>query len=243
MRDTGDPKTAEGGQIEWGYYEENEPRLVHPRDLLEKEQARLSPSQRDLEMEQVIEPLGAGDGADADPRRARLQRGPFVQRPPADHHRRRPVDGREPEGARPLVRGRHLGQGRPRHGQAHRRLDDRRAHGDRPRAHRLRPLQPVRARGEVHRGALHRDGAARSTTRRCIRASPSPAAAASGARRSGSARRSSAATSWSSAAGSARTATPRTSTCSRSTATGCRCARTSGTAATSGGCRTPSSWR
>ncbi|TPE46701.1 GcvT family protein [Amaricoccus solimangrovi] len=57
MRDTGDPKTAEGGQIEWGYYEENEPRLVHPRELLEKDQARLSPSQRDLEMEQVIEPL------------------------------------------------------------------------------------------------------------------------------------------------------------------------------------------
>ena len=23
MRDTGDPKTAEGGQIEWGYYEEH----------------------------------------------------------------------------------------------------------------------------------------------------------------------------------------------------------------------------
>ncbi len=57
MRDTGDPRTAEGGQIEWGYYEETNPRLVHPRDLLEKEQARLSPSQRDLDMEQVIEPL------------------------------------------------------------------------------------------------------------------------------------------------------------------------------------------
>lgn len=57
MRDTGDPKTAEGGQIEWGYYEETNPRLVHPRDLLEKHEARLSPSQRDLEMEQVIEPL------------------------------------------------------------------------------------------------------------------------------------------------------------------------------------------
>jgi glycine cleavage system aminomethyltransferase T/glycine/D-amino acid oxidase-like deaminating enzyme len=57
MRDTGDPKTAEGGQIEWGYYEEHEPRLVHPRDLLEKEQARLSPSQRDLDMEQILEPL------------------------------------------------------------------------------------------------------------------------------------------------------------------------------------------
>ena len=57
MRDTGDPTTAEGGQIEWGYYEEHHPRLVHPRDLLEKEQARLSPSQRDLDMEQVLEPL------------------------------------------------------------------------------------------------------------------------------------------------------------------------------------------
>ncbi|MEO9529453.1 MAG: FAD-dependent oxidoreductase, partial [Roseibium sp.] len=57
MRDTGDPKTAEGGQIEWGYYEPDQPRMCHPRDLLEKDQARLSPSQRDLEMEQVIEPL------------------------------------------------------------------------------------------------------------------------------------------------------------------------------------------
>ncbi|THF59733.1 GcvT family protein [Ollibium composti] len=57
MRDTGDPKTSEGGMIEWGYYEETNPRLVHPRDLLEKDQARLSPSQRDLDMEQILEPL------------------------------------------------------------------------------------------------------------------------------------------------------------------------------------------
>ena len=57
LRDTGDPTTTEGGMIEWGYYEEKEPRMCHPRDLLEKEQARLSPSQRDLEMEQIIEPL------------------------------------------------------------------------------------------------------------------------------------------------------------------------------------------
>jgi glycine cleavage system aminomethyltransferase T/glycine/D-amino acid oxidase-like deaminating enzyme len=57
MRDTGDPKTPEGGQIEWGYYEEKEPRLCHPRDLQTKAEARLSPSQRDLEMEQIIEPL------------------------------------------------------------------------------------------------------------------------------------------------------------------------------------------
>ena len=57
MRDTGDPKTAEGGQIEWGYYEETNPRLVHPRELLTKEQSRLSPSQRDLDMDQIMEPL------------------------------------------------------------------------------------------------------------------------------------------------------------------------------------------
>lgn len=57
MRDTGDPTTSEGGMIEWGYYEEKNPRLCHPRDLLEKHQARLSPSQRDLDMEQIIEPL------------------------------------------------------------------------------------------------------------------------------------------------------------------------------------------
>lgn len=57
LRDTGDPKTPEGGQIEWGYYEEKAPRLVHPRDILGKDEARLSPSQRDLDMEQIIEPL------------------------------------------------------------------------------------------------------------------------------------------------------------------------------------------
>jgi glycine cleavage system aminomethyltransferase T/glycine/D-amino acid oxidase-like deaminating enzyme len=57
MRDTGDPTTSEGGMIEWGYYEETNPRLCHPRDLLEKHQARLSPSQRDLDMEQIIAPL------------------------------------------------------------------------------------------------------------------------------------------------------------------------------------------
>ena len=57
MRDTGDPKTTEGGQIEWGYYEQHNPRMCHPRELLEKHEARLSPSQRDLEMEQILEPL------------------------------------------------------------------------------------------------------------------------------------------------------------------------------------------
>lgn len=57
MRDTGDPNTTEGGQIEWGYYEAENPRLCHPREILEKHEARLSPSQRDLDMEQILEPL------------------------------------------------------------------------------------------------------------------------------------------------------------------------------------------
>ena len=57
MRDTGDPTTPEGGQIEWGYYEEKEPRLLHPRDLPEKGETHWSPSQRDLELDQIMEPL------------------------------------------------------------------------------------------------------------------------------------------------------------------------------------------
>ena len=57
MRDTGDPKSPEGGQIEWGYYEEKEPRLLHPRDLPEKGETHWSPSQRDLELDQIMEPL------------------------------------------------------------------------------------------------------------------------------------------------------------------------------------------
>jgi glycine cleavage system aminomethyltransferase T/glycine/D-amino acid oxidase-like deaminating enzyme len=54
MRDTGDPATAEGGKLEWGYYEQQEPRLVHPRDIAEPLAARLSPSMRDLDIEQVM---------------------------------------------------------------------------------------------------------------------------------------------------------------------------------------------
>ncbi len=57
MRDTGDPKTSEGGMIEWGYYEETHPRLCHPREIVEKHEARLSPSQRDLDMDQILAPL------------------------------------------------------------------------------------------------------------------------------------------------------------------------------------------
>lgn len=57
LRDTGDPTTPEGGQIEWGYYEESNPRLCHPDDLLEKGESHWSPSQRELELDHVMEPL------------------------------------------------------------------------------------------------------------------------------------------------------------------------------------------
>ncbi|PAU75611.1 GcvT family protein [Halomonas salipaludis] len=55
LRDTGDPTSTEGGQLEWGYYEAREPRLVHPHAILERDQARLSPSMRDLEAEQIAD--------------------------------------------------------------------------------------------------------------------------------------------------------------------------------------------
>lgn len=55
VRDTGDPATTEGGHVEWGYYEPDNPRLVRPRDIAEPADARLSPSMRDLSLEQVME--------------------------------------------------------------------------------------------------------------------------------------------------------------------------------------------
>jgi glycine cleavage system aminomethyltransferase T/glycine/D-amino acid oxidase-like deaminating enzyme len=55
MRDTGDPRSTGGGKLEWGYYEANSPRLVSPLDILSRERARLSPSMRDLEADQVAE--------------------------------------------------------------------------------------------------------------------------------------------------------------------------------------------
>lgn len=54
MRDTGDPNTSEGGKLEWGYYEQEDPRLVRPRDIAEPEEAGLSPSMRDLDIDQVM---------------------------------------------------------------------------------------------------------------------------------------------------------------------------------------------
>ncbi|GAB2710882.1 GcvT family protein [Halomonas garicola] len=55
LRDTGDPRRTEGGQLEWGYYETTAPRLVPPGEILERDQARLSPSMRDLELDQVMD--------------------------------------------------------------------------------------------------------------------------------------------------------------------------------------------
>ncbi len=55
LRDTGDPTTSEGGQIEWGYYEQNQPRMVQPREIAEPGEARLSPSMRDMDIEQVMQ--------------------------------------------------------------------------------------------------------------------------------------------------------------------------------------------
>jgi glycine/D-amino acid oxidase-like deaminating enzyme len=54
VRDTGDPKTTEGGRIQWGYYETENPRLVHAQDIASPEEARLSPSMRDLTLDQVM---------------------------------------------------------------------------------------------------------------------------------------------------------------------------------------------
>ena len=177
MRDTGDPKTAEGGQIEWGYYEEHEPRLVHPRDLLEKEQARLSPSQRDLEMEQVIEPLERA-----------MELTPILgELGYNEEHRSTACCRPPPTAARRWARARRSaasgtrsasGSRTARHGQAHRRLDDRRAHRDRPRRIDYARFNPFQLEEKFIEGAAPRPPA-RSTTRRCIRASPSPAAAAS----------------------------------------------------------------
>lgn len=57
VRDTGDPATTEGGHIEWGYYETDNPRLVRANEIAEPEQARMSPSMRDLSLDQVMTAL------------------------------------------------------------------------------------------------------------------------------------------------------------------------------------------
>ena len=57
FRDTGDPATTEGGKIEWGYYETDNPVLVTADDIAEPGESRMSPSMRELSLEQVLEPM------------------------------------------------------------------------------------------------------------------------------------------------------------------------------------------
>ena len=59
VRDTGDPSTPEGGHVEWGYYETDNPRLVAAKDIAEPDEARMSPSMRDLSLDQVMEAFEA----------------------------------------------------------------------------------------------------------------------------------------------------------------------------------------
>ena len=54
MRDTG---RTEGGMLEWGYYEEREPRLVDAGDIGNPDLTKHSPSMRHLPLEQVAEAL------------------------------------------------------------------------------------------------------------------------------------------------------------------------------------------
>jgi len=52
-RDTGDPATADGGMLEWGYYEEHAPRLFDAHHIKEPGQRPRPPSKRKLELQQV----------------------------------------------------------------------------------------------------------------------------------------------------------------------------------------------
>jgi glycine/D-amino acid oxidase-like deaminating enzyme len=54
VRDTG---RTEGGMLEWGYYEEHEPRLVDVEDIGDPRVTKHSPSMRELPLEQVARAL------------------------------------------------------------------------------------------------------------------------------------------------------------------------------------------
>jgi len=54
VRDTG---RLHGGMLEWGYYEDKEPRLVDPEDIGNPEKTMISDSMRYLDLEEVAEPL------------------------------------------------------------------------------------------------------------------------------------------------------------------------------------------
>jgi hypothetical protein len=80
LRDTGDPKATEGGQIEWGYYEEKSRAWCIRAILLEKEQPGSRPPARPGDGP-GHRALRAGHGAHPHPRRARLGREALLQRP------------------------------------------------------------------------------------------------------------------------------------------------------------------
>jgi glycine cleavage system aminomethyltransferase T len=54
VRDTG---RLHGGMLEWGYYEDKDPRLVEPEDIGNPEKTMISDSMRYLDLEEVAEPL------------------------------------------------------------------------------------------------------------------------------------------------------------------------------------------
>jgi len=54
VRDTG---RLHGGMLEWGYYEDKEPRLVDPEDIGNPEKTMISDSMRYLDLEEIAEPL------------------------------------------------------------------------------------------------------------------------------------------------------------------------------------------
>ena len=54
VRDTG---RLHGGMLEWGYYEDKHPRLVDAEDIGNPEKTQTSPSMRNLNLEEIAEPL------------------------------------------------------------------------------------------------------------------------------------------------------------------------------------------
>ena len=54
VRDTG---KLHGGMLEWGFYEDKEPRIVDPEDIGNPEKTMMSDSMRHLDLEEVAEPL------------------------------------------------------------------------------------------------------------------------------------------------------------------------------------------
>ena len=240
LRDTGDPKTTEGGQIEWGYYEENAPRLVHPRDLLEKEEARLSPSQRDLEMEQVMDPLERA--MELTPILGELG---YNEKHSFNGLLQVTADGGPSIGESPDVRGLWYGVSvwvKDGPGTGKLIADWMTA----PNSTTMASTTPATIRSRrpspSSTTAVSRRRS-KSTIRRSTTASPTPRAGTCAAAPFTCGRRNWAATSWRSPAGNGRTAMrPTRRRCWPSTPSACPNARTSGTPGTSGGCPTPSTW-